>query len=545
MKLRIGVLLFFLVNLSFAQEYFPKNDGVKTPEKSVTAFTNAKIYVSPTQIIDNGTLLIKNGKVAGVGKNVSIPTDATKIDLNGKSIYPSFIDVYSGFGVKTPKRQGGGRSPQYHASRSGYYWNDHVRPETNATEKFEYDQKSATALLKAGFGVINTHHQDAIARGTGTLVALNQSGNTSNRILDDKSGQYFSFRKSALSRQSYPSSIMGGMALMRQMYSDADWYSKGNIESKDLSLEALNNNKGEVQIIEAGSWLNDIRADKVGDEFGVQYTIVGGGDEYQRIQEIKNTNATYILPLNFPKAYDVENTFNASKVSLGDMKHWNQAPGNLKAFSDQNIPFALTLHKLKSPGDFKSKIQKAIEYGLDKTKALEALTTVPASILGKKDIGNLNKGSIANFMITSGDVFGKKTKLYEHWIQGQKNVFENMNIKDIDGDYSLNFGGKSYDITIKGSTKKPSIEIKRDSTKLKGKISYGDDWINIHFAEKDKNEYARLMGKVSKSNKNLEGNATLPNGNESSWFASRKASEKESGDQGNGKKEGKENSNPT
>jgi imidazolonepropionase-like amidohydrolase len=91
-----------------AQEYFPKNDGVKSVNTNYTAFTNAKIYVTPTQVIDKGTLLIHDGKVVASGASVSIPANAVVIDVSGKSIYPSFIDLYSDFGVEKPKRQGGG-----------------------------------------------------------------------------------------------------------------------------------------------------------------------------------------------------------------------------------------------------------------------------------------------------------------------------------------------------------------------------------------------------------------------------------------------------
>ena len=233
----------------YAQDYFPKNDGVVSNNTNYTAITNAKIYVIPSQVIEKGTLLIKDGKVVSVGASVTIPENTQVFDVSGKSIYPSFIDMYSNFGIEKPKRQpGGGRSAQYDASRTGYYWNDHVMPEQNGIDKFKYDNKSAKDLLSAGFGVVNTHLQDGIVRGTGVLVALNNEDGDEMRVIDAHSAQYLSFSKSVLSNQSYPSSIMGSMALLRQMYLDADWYAKGYSKTKDLSLEALNRNKGLVQI---------------------------------------------------------------------------------------------------------------------------------------------------------------------------------------------------------------------------------------------------------------------------------------------------------
>lgn len=516
-------MLMFMCSMSYyAQDYFPKNDGVVSKNTNYTAITNAKIYVTPTQVIEKGTLLIKDGKVVSVGASVNIPKNTNIVDVSGKSIYPSFIDIYSDFGIEKPKRQpGGGRSAQYDASRTGYYWNDHVMPENKAIEKFDYDSKKAKELLNAGFGVVNTHIQDGIVRGTGTLVALNSEDGNEMRVLDENSAQYLSFSKSVLSNQSYPSSIMGSMALLRQMYLDADWYAKGNSKTKDLSLETLNKNKGLVQIFEAGSRANDLRADKVGDAYGIQYVIVGGGDEYERIGDIKATNASFILPIDFPDAYDVENSFLSSVLSLGDMRAWNQKPSNPKVLAENNINFALTTYKLKSPKEFKSNLMKAIKYGLSKEKALEALTTIPSQLLGKSSIvGSLNTGSYANFLITSGDIFDDKTTLYENWVQGRQNVLEDMNLKDIRGDYEFTLAGESYKMSLKGELSKLKSEITSNEKTLGSKVTYTDDWIHIAMTTKDstQQEFIRMVANTSQEN-NLNGKAIYPNGNEISFFA--------------------------
>ncbi len=497
-----------------AQEYFPKNDGVKSKNTNYTAFTNAKIYVTPTQIINNGTLLIKDGKVVASGTSVNIPSNAVIVDIAGKSIYPSFIDIYSGFGVKTPERQGGGRSPQYDPSREGFYWNDHVMPEQNAIDHFKFDNKKASELRKAGFGVVNTHMQDGIVRGTGSLIALTSEGGDSERILSERSAQYLSLSRSVKSRQSYPGSLMGTLALLRQMYLDADWYAKGGSSATDRSLEALNGNKNLVQIIAAGNRANALRVDKVGDQFGIQYVILGGGDEYERINDIKNTNATYILPVNFPKAYNVEDTFSASILELEDMREWNQRPGNPKTLAENGVNFVFTTSSLKSPSMLKANIMKAIEYGLDETKALEALTTEPAKVLGQSNhLGSLKNGAYANFLITSGNIFDKKTTVYENWVKGYKNVLEDMSIKDIRGDYTIQANGKSYELNISGTPSKPKASLKSDNKKLGAKIAYKNDWINLTFTSLDttKQEFMRFTSRVS-NDANLSGKITLPNG---------------------------------
>lgn len=521
----LSLLTFLWGTLLFAQEYFPQNDGVITKNTNYTAFTNAKIYVTPTQVIENGTLLIKDGKVVATGTSVTIPKNSTVVDVSGKSIYPSFIDIYSDFGIEKPKRPTGGRSAQYDATRTGFYWNDHVMPENNAIEKLNYDSKKAEELIKAGFGVVNTHMQDGVVRGTGTLIALNNEDGNEMRVIDAKSAQYLSFTKSNLSNQSYPASLMGSMALLRQLYYDADWYAKGNIKTKDFSLEALNNNKGMVQIFEAGSRANDVRADKVGDLFNIQYVILGGGDEYERIDEIKAMNAPMIIPIDFPNAYDVENAFLAENLSLQDMRSWNQKPSNPKVLADNNITFALTMHSLKKTKDFTDNLMKAIKFGLSKEKALESLTTIPAKILGKSDkIGSLTNGAYANFLITSGDIFDEKSILYENWVQGRKNVIEGLNTKDIRGTYDFSLSGEAYEMKINGELSKLKTEITSEGKTRGSKISYVDDWVNIAFTTQDstKQEFIRIVARVA-DNKNLNGKAMLPNGMETSFFATHKA----------------------
>lgn len=517
MKKILSLLLFFSVSYSFSQEYFPTNTGVKSSQNKVYAFTNATIYVTPNQVVKKGTLLIKDGKVVSVGKSVSIPTEAQVINLKSKSIYPSFVDVYSTFGIEKPKRKSGrGQAPQYDAGRTGYYWNDHIRPDINPASEFNFDDKKAKELLAAGFGTVNTHLEDGIMQGNGMLVALNPNDSDAYRVLNKKSGNYLSFNKSAKSRQSYPTSPMGAMALLRQTYLDADWYAKGNAKNTDLALEALNNNKQLTQIFNAGSYLENLRADKIGDEFGIQYTILGGGDEYQRINDIKATNATYIIPVNFRKAYDVSNPFLANQIALSDMRLWNQEPANASILAKSNVPFAITTYGLKKLTDFKGNLQKAINHGLSETDALKALTTVPAQILKNDKIGNLRAGSYANFLITSGNLFDKQTTLYENWVQGTKNVVNALSNDNISGNYTLNLNGNTYTMAIKGSGAKPTAEIKKGDKKINSKFSFIDDWVQITLKGNDDN-FTRLTGQVN--NQQLAGTAIDNNGNESNWTA--------------------------
>ena len=523
-KILLLLILGIFIPTINAQEYFPNNESVQNKNNNFIVFTNAKIYVTPTQIIEKGSLLIQNGKVIGAGINISIPKNCTTINLEGKSIYPSFIDIYTDFGIEKPKSNPNpGRGMLYDTKREGYYWNENIRSEVNAYENFKYDQTKAEELLKIGFGVVGTHVQDGIARGTGTLIALNNT-DKSIRLLSNKISNHFGFTRSVTTNQSYPSSLMGMMALLRQMYLDENWYKNGNSKTKDLSLEALINNEKLVQIFTAEDKLNSLRASKLGKEFGVNYVLKGLGNEFERIEEIKNTNAKFIIPINFPEAYDVSNPYQADQMDLSTLRFWNQAPTNLKVLSDNKIEFALTTDKLKKLEDFRTNLLKAIKYGFDKTKALEALTTIPASILGKSgEIGSLATGSFANFVITSGEIFDVKTVLYENWVQGSKFVINDINAKDIRGSYDLTIENDSYKWKIEGEIAAPKSEITTISKKkVTSKLSVANNWISALVKSKDSVNlgFTRLMGLIENT-QNLSGKAILPNGNEVKWSATK------------------------
>ncbi|WP_396185167.1 amidohydrolase family protein [Flavobacterium sp.] len=523
---RILLLLFlsFFFSKINAQEYFPNNESVQNKNNNYIAFTNAKIYVSPTQIIEKGSLLIQNGKVVSAGTNISIPKNCTTVNLEGKTIYPSFIDIYTDFGIEKPKSNPNpGRGSLYDTKREGYYWNENIRSEVNAFENFKYDQTKAEELLKAGFGVVGTHVQDGIARGTGTLIALNNS-NKNTRLLSNKISNHFGFTRSVTTNQSYPSSLMGMTALLRQMYLDQNWYKNGNSKTSDLSLEALINNEKLVQIFTTEDKLNSLRASKIGMEFGINYVLKGSGNEFERIEEIKNTNSKFIIPINFPEAYDVSNPYLADQMDLKDLRFWNQAPTNLKVLSDNNVVFALTTDKLKKIEDFRNNLLKSIKFGFDKTKALESLTTVPASILGKSnEIGSLKNGSYANFVITSGEIFDEKTVLFENWVQGTKYVVNDINAKDIRGNYDLTIGNDSYKWKIDGEISAPKSEITTiNKKKVSSKLSVSNNWITVLVKSKDSinANFNRLTG-FAGNTQNLSGKAVLTNGTEVKWTATK------------------------
>ena len=490
----ISRLLFLLVLLVTtrlgAQETFPEN-GVFDPRHGHYAFTNATIVKDANSTLKNATLVIREGRVVAVGTGLKIPVGAVEVNCRGKFIYPSLIDIYADYGTTVPTVSGAGfvpgQQPQLTSATKGAYgWNQAIKSDVDAYEIFTVDDLKAKPLREAGFGVVLSHMRDGVARGTGTVVTL-ATAKENLVIIKEKASAHYSFSKGS-SRQSYPSSMMGTIALLRQTYLDAAWYKNKPVqEGLNLTLQAWNETQSLPQVFEAGDKWNNLRADRIGDEFGVQYIIKGGGNEYQRAKEMKATNATFILSLNYPQAQDVEDPSDARFVSVNDMKHWEMAPSNPAAMEKAGVPFCLTTADLRVVSQFWPNLRKAIEYGLSESKAMEALTKIPATALGIYDkVGSLDPGKLANFLITSGPLFQEKTIIYTNWVQGIKYVLRDES--NITGTYTLTVktpaSTEQYTLDVKSNTS--LVMVGRDT--LNTKFSYDGKIVKLSYAPMSKRQ---------------------------------------------------------
>lgn len=523
-RIFLSLLLLVTGAAAFAQESFPVN-GVRDVRSGTYAFTNATIIQNASTKIEKATLVIKQGKIVAVGVGVDIPKDAVVVDCNGKYIYPSFVDPLTDYGAGTPKRTNAGFNfgapGQFLSNKPGAYnWNQAVKPEINTVEAFTLDEAVAASYRNNGFGTVFTHVKDGIVRGTGAVVTL-ASTNENNTILKSKAAQVFSFDKGT-STQSYPSSLMGSIALLRQTYLDAKWYAtKPASEGVNLSLEAFNANAGLPQIFVADDKWSVLRADRIAKEFGTQYILRGADNGYQRIDELAKTKASFIIGIDFPAALDVEDPNDARFVSLADMKHWELAPTNPAAFEKAGIPFSITTSDMKDSKQFLVNLRKAVQYGLSETKALEAITKAPATILGVYDqVGSLDAGKLANFIITTEPIFNSNSKIIENWIQGNKYEVNANEWNNYAGKYSLVVNNNGVNTTY-------AIEVKKDlsasvigTDTLAAKITIADAIVKISFPEKKGRmaESIRLGGAVVGNS--WSGLGLDAKGNKVSWTAS-------------------------
>jgi hypothetical protein len=206
-------------------ETFPVND-VQDERAHAYAFTCATVYTDYQTKIENATLLIRDGKVVDAGKNLSIPEGYTVVELNGKTIYPSLIDIYTNYGMPKMQRpgRGGFSGPEQidPKTEGAYNANDAIRAHFNAAEAFKHDKKTAEGMRKLGFGTVAAHMNDGIARGTGALITLGDR-TENEEILAARAAAFWSFNRGS-SSQNYPFSTMGMIALIRQTHLDVAWY---------------------------------------------------------------------------------------------------------------------------------------------------------------------------------------------------------------------------------------------------------------------------------------------------------------------------------
>lgn len=522
--------LFHFFSLT-GQETFPKND-ISDERPEAIALTNATIMVDPVTVLKDATLVIRNGLIEAVGSGIEIPKGYTEIDLDGHYVYPSFIDLFSHYGqpevVKPPRSNPYIKKEQIQSVTEGAYnANEAIKADYHSAEHFKVDGKAAQKIRAQGFGTVATIRPDGIARGTATLVVLGE-GNENKMVIRPKVASHFSFDKGS-STQDYPVSPMGEIALLRQTFYDARWYAaEGRKSFTDLSLEALIANKDLPQIIEAEGWMTALRAHKIDREFDRNFIIKGGGDEYQRIEAVKQMSSPLIIPLNFPEPFDVSDPYIVPKISLADLKHWELAPTNPARLEENGIPFALTAHPTEKMSDFLKNLRKSVSYGLSKKTALSALTTVPAGLLRVDDmVGTLEKGKLANFIILTGDLFDKQTILLENYVKGERFRVNKVPDTELIGEYDLEVGNLNTGMSIGSKNSKYTAQlVSSDSAQQKASFTMNGDMVLLEF-EIDSKNYKLSGWATTEGNKTiLEGVGTLNFEEKIAWQAIKKSADK-------------------
>lgn len=497
-------------------------NGIADSRLNAYALTNATIYRgAPEGVLNKGTLLVRDGKIVALGAAGIDTTGYFEIDLNGHYVYPGLIDINTDYGIPKLERESGRPGVEnLFAEDRGLNVNDAIRANFRASEAFVPDAERREKFRKLGFSTVLSLRPDGIARGTSALITLGDERANEAIIVPDAAAHY-SLSKGT-STQSMPSSLMGAFALLRQTHLDADWFgSQQPRPFTDATLEAWNRTQSLPQIMDVSNWQQALTADRVGDEFSTQYILKTAGDSYRHLDLMAETGAALIIPLDFPEAPEILDLFDADEVSYEELKHWEMAPFNLRLVAERGIPFAIT--SSNADGDFWKHMRLAVNNGLPEAVAIEALTRVPAQLLGvEARVGTLTPGALANFLISSGPLFAEDSLLLENWIQGQPYKL-NSDFDERSGQYALAVADRRFDFELQFSGGKPNASLTpagETDNKTKVQLSLDEDLINLSFAFDEEGNQVRLNGWSVDGG--WQGNGRTPDGEMISWSLSRK-----------------------
>ncbi|WP_158265593.1 amidohydrolase family protein [Blastopirellula marina] len=490
------VLTLLLSPFAAAETVTRHEEGLRNHPLAVFALTNAQVITQSGQEPKSMTILVRDNKIEALGAKVNVPPEALVIDLQGKYVYPGFIDSYAEVDFddadKLPPTA---------------YWNDMIRSDFQVSSAVKPETIAKDALRKQGFVAQLIAPRDGILRGNSAIYTLGE-GDVHQNLLDESFslvGELTLSRRRSFS--AYPNSPMGAVALARQAFYDAIWYDEAHqAASRKPALPRPETNvtlaamkpyvKGEAPVmIDTTDEQFVLRANDFANEFGLDLIVVGNGREYQLLDDVAAMKRTMIVPLAFPKAPAASSPEDADKTTLRDLMHWDHAPENLGRLADRGVEILLTTHRLESPSLFLKNLRVAVKRGLSEQDALAAMTIVPAKRLGIDDqLGSLKTGKLASFVVTSKPLFEDGAQVEETWVNGRRFQLAEELAESLVGDWKLQLQGvpESAEKTIllnltgpkgwKGSLRPAETTPKfKDKVELKS-IKFSDGRLTGEFA---------------------------------------------------------------
>ena len=412
---------------------------------AVFAVRNARIVPVSGPVITKGTVVVRGGLIEAVGANVAAPADAWIVDGEGLTVYPGLIDALSTLGLPdtgpaetTPTgRRGGGapvttptpsptppsttaaapaRGPEDRPSNTSWVRaSDLVRPTERRVE----------AARNAGFTSAVTFPTRGIFAGQGAVVNL-AGEKTGQMVVASPAGLYLSLSTAGFS--SYPGSLMGVIAYIRQIYIDADHYrrTKEAYARNATGLRRPDYDRALEGVIESPRVLlpatRAVEMDRMirfARELKSPAILYGGHEGYRAADMLKKADATLLVNLRWPeraREADPEDVPTFRQLDL-----WENAPSSPGVLAKAGVRFALYSGGIENPRDILRAVKKAMDAGLPPDQALRAMTLAPAEIYGVADrLGTIERGKIANLVVTDGDLFQDSTRVKYVFVDGMK-----------------------------------------------------------------------------------------------------------------------------
>lgn len=506
-------------------------EGIVENPPTVHAFVNAAIVTSPGTTIQGGTLVIRNGVVEAVGRTVTVPADARIWDLEGKTIYPGFIEPYSNLGQKEPRVE---------LDRGTLSWNPQLRSHLKASGEYEEENDGRVELRRNGYIAAHSIPPLGLFRGETALFSLGDE-NLSERLIKDEITQAASLTRSWAFGFGYPTSPIGAIALIRQTLLDADWYVSAH-ERFQSNPTGLRRPESNAPVAALGRVVRDahpllfettdeeeiLRVLRIRDEFGVTPWIRGSGNEYKIVDVLQEQRLPLILPLALPETPSIQTPEDALNVDLATLRHWYLAPENAARIASAALTFSFTTSGMETGSDFLENLRKMVHAGLPRDAALAALTTAPASLLGISNThGTLERGKSAGFVVMDGDLFDQQSRILSVWIDGKHYRVQSESSVDPLGRWEIISSGGLLDGEL-------SVEESRPG-RLSGLFSSGDVEISLMSVSSeeqprrfradflgddlDLNGIIRLTASISENR--MQGWAEVPGSERIQWSAVR------------------------
>lgn len=396
------------------------------------ALQGGTIVTVTGEVIQKGTIVIRDGLIESVGAGITIPGDARIIDASGLTVYPGLFDSFTNLGLSpTASPTGGG--PVQGAGR-GFQQapaaptESGLLPEVDVTNQLQSGTGSFENHRSAGITTALTGPATGIYQGRSALINL--GGESADKlIIRTPFSLNIGFNNA---RGGYPNSLMGVFAFLRQSLLDAQHYreewsryrnaprgaTRPEINRSMESLQPIIN--GEMPVIFTVNTVREIkRAIALAEEFNLKYILNGGLQSYQIADYLKSKKATVILSLSLPQR--PTGLDDPESESLRAMRERAAAPATAAALHKAGVTFAFSSGSLTRPADYLVNAQRAIQAGLPREVALQALTIVPATIFGvNQQLGSIEKGKIANLVLATGDIFASNTVIKHVFVDGKK-----------------------------------------------------------------------------------------------------------------------------
>jgi imidazolonepropionase-like amidohydrolase len=400
-------------------------------QQGVWALTNARIETVTRGTIERGTILVRDGLIADVGAGVAVPPDAVVLDLGGKTVSPGLIDLISSTGIASSTTSGGSGATAP-ARQPG------IDPERLVAEDIRLSPSDARSWRSAGVAAILVAPSRGLFRGQSALVPTRDSAGPSD-VIRSPIAQHMGYQGQGSGE--YPGSLLGVIAMQRQMFYDAQRY--GAVEDRwranprgvarperDPRLEGLTPAARGVQpvFIEARNENEIRRAGRLARELGLKLTVTGAAEAWRAIDALKGSGV--VVSVDFPRPTEVTGwRFRAGMLHTTDDSAAADAAakkvieGNPAALNRAGIRFAMSSGG--RPSELLPGTRKAIAAGLPAPVALEALTIRAAELAGVgAALGSIEAGKIANLVVSTGPLFAEGSKVELVFVDGVRFALE-------------------------------------------------------------------------------------------------------------------------